>query len=174
MTFISRYFPYEYVEDVFSIDYKRLYEKGYRGLVFDIDNTLVPHGADSTKEVDDLFVRIHETGLKTLLLSNNNEARIKRFLANIDTLYIYDANKPAPDAFEQAVLMLETKKEETIVVGDQVFTDIYGANRCGLPSILVKYIGYYKKEKKGIRRNIEKAILFLYQHSKKYQHRLKL
>ena len=90
MTLISRYFPFEYVEDVFSIDYKRLYEKGYRGLVFDIDNTLVPHGADSTKEVDDLFVRIHETGLKTLLLSNNNEARIKRFLANIDTLYIYD------------------------------------------------------------------------------------
>lgn len=88
MTLISRYFPYEYVEDVFSIDYKRLYEKGYRGLVFDIDNTLVPHGADSTKEVDDLFVRIHETGLKTLLLSNNSEARIKRFLANIDTLYI--------------------------------------------------------------------------------------
>ena len=78
MTFISRYFPFEYVEDVFSIDYKRLYEKGYRGLVFDIDNTLVPHGADSTKEVDDLFVRIHETGLKTLLLSNNSEARIKK------------------------------------------------------------------------------------------------
>ena len=174
MTLISRYFPFEYVEDVFSIDYGRLYEKGYRGLVFDIDNTLVPHGADSTKEVDDLFVRIHEMGLKTLLLSNNSEARIKRFLANIDTLYIYDANKPAPDAFEQAVLMLETKKEETIVVGDQVFTDIYGANRCGLPSILVKYISYYKKEKKGIRRNIEKAILFLYKHSKKYQHRLKL
>ena len=70
MTLISRYFPFEYVEDVFSIDYKRLYEKGYRGLVFDIDNTLVPHGADSTKEVDDLFVRIHETGLKTLLYSS--------------------------------------------------------------------------------------------------------
>lgn len=174
MSIISRYYPYEYVEDVFSIDYKALYEKGFRGLIFDIDNTLVPHGADSTEEIDKLFLCIHETGLKTLLLSNNSEARVKRFKENIDTLFIYDANKPESEAFKQAVVMLGIKDEETIVVGDQVFTDIYGANMSGLASILVKYIGYYKKEKKGIRRNIEKVILYFYRHSRKYQHRLSL
>ena len=174
MALLSRYYPYEYVEDVFSIDYDRLYEKGIRGLIFDIDNTLVPHGADSTKEIDDLFVRIHKTGLRTLLLSNNSESRVKRFMANIDTLYIYDANKPEVDAFKQAVIMLGVKDDEAVVIGDQVFTDVYGANRCGLASILVKYIGYYKTEKKGIRRNIERVILYLYEHSKKNQHRLNL
>ena len=174
MSLISRYYPYEYVEDVFSIDYKALYEKGFRGLIFDIDNTLVPHGADSTEEIDKLFMHIHETGLKTLLLSNNSEARVKRFKENIDTLFIYDANKPEPDAFRQAVVMLGIKDEEAIVIGDQTFTDIYGANMSGLASILVKYIGYYKKEKKGIRRNIEKVILYFYKHSRKYQHRLSL
>ena len=53
-----------------------------------------------------------------------------------------------------------------MVVGDQLFTDILGANRAGLESILVKYIGYYKKEKKGIRRNLEKVLLWFYGHSR--------
>ena len=51
------FYPHEYVESVFSIDYEKLYQKGYRGIVFDIDNTLVPHGADSTPEVDRVLYR---------------------------------------------------------------------------------------------------------------------
>ena len=51
----KKFYPYEYVESVFSIDYNKLYNKGYRGIIFDIDNTLVPHGTDSTKKIDDLF-----------------------------------------------------------------------------------------------------------------------
>ena len=81
-------FPGSYVEDVFSINYDNLYSKGYRGLIFDIDNTLVPHGADSTAQVDELFNKLHAMGFKTLLLSNNNKERIERFTQNIDTLYI--------------------------------------------------------------------------------------
>ena len=76
------FYPFAYVESVFSIDYKKLFNKGYRGIVFDIDNTLVPHGADSTKETDELFRNIQKIGLKTLLLSNNDEERIRRFIKN--------------------------------------------------------------------------------------------
>lgn len=65
--------------------------------------------------------------------------------------------------------MLEVKPSEVIVIGDQLFTDIFGANRAGLASILVKYIGYYKKEKKGIRRNLEKVVLWFYTHSRRYK-----
>jgi len=168
---LDKYFPYEYVEDVQSIDYQALYTKGYRALIFDIDNTLVPHGADSTPEVDKLFVKIHEMGFKTLLLSNNSEERILRFKQNIDTLYIHDADKPEAKNFLKALDMLDVSKGEAIVIGDTTFTDIVGANNAGLASILVKYIGYYKKEKKGIRRNLEKVILWLYSMSSK-QHRL--
>lgn len=169
---LSRYYPYAYVEDVFSIDYARLYGKGFRAILFDIDNTLVPHGADSVERVDQLFKDISSLGFKTLLLSNNSEERVKRFKKNIDTQYIFDANKPEPEGFIRALDVLNVKKGEAIVIGDQLFTDIYGANRCGIPNILVKYIGYYKKEWKGITRNIEKIILFFYSHSKKWQKRL--
>ena len=74
------FYPYEYVESVFSIDYKKLYEKGYRGLIFDIDNTLVHHGEDSTREIDELFKEVQKIGFKTLVLSNNSEKRVQKFL----------------------------------------------------------------------------------------------
>ena len=67
------------------IDYQKLYQKGFRGIIFDIDNTLVHHGDDSTPEIDDLFRKIQRLGLKTLLLSNNDRGRVERFIKNIDT-----------------------------------------------------------------------------------------
>ena len=165
-------FPYEYVDSVFSIDYQKLVQKGYKGIIFDIDMTLVPHGADSTKEIDALFKTIHELGLKTLLLTNNSEERVRRFTKNIDTLYLCDANKPEPEGFLKAVEMMEIKKEETVYIGDQIFIDIYGANKCGIANILVHYVTAEAETKIGIRRNLEKIILKLYRITKFYQHRL--
>ena len=137
---IKKYYPYEYAESVFMIDYQKLYQKGFRGIIFDIDNTLVHHGDDSTPEIDDLFRKIQGLGLKTLLLSNNDRGRVERFIKNIDTPYICDADKPNPQNYLKAVEMLNIKKEEAVVIGDQVFTDILGANRSGLASILVRFI----------------------------------
>ena len=137
---IKKYYPYEYAESVFMIDYQKLYQKGFRGIIFDIDNTLVHHGDDSIPEIDDLFRKIQGLGLKTLLLSNNDRGRVERFTKNIDTLYICDADKPNPQNYLKAVEMLNIKKEEAVVIGDQVFTDILGANRSGLASILVRFI----------------------------------
>jgi HAD superfamily phosphatase (TIGR01668 family) len=165
-------FPYEYVDSVFSIDYQKLVQKGYKGIIFDIDMTLVPHGADSTKEIDALFKTVHELGLKTLLLTNNSEERVRRFTKNIDTLYLCDANKPEPEGFLKAVEMMEIKKEETVYIGDQIFIDIYGANKCGIANILVHYVTAEAETKIGIRRNLEKIILTLYRITKFYQHRL--
>ena len=169
---IGLFFPYEYVDSVFSIDYGKLVQKGFKGIIFDIDMTLVPHGADSTKEIDELFRTIHKAGLKTLLLTNNSEERVKRFIKNIDTLYLCDAEKPNPEGYLKAIQMMGIKKNETVFIGDQIFIDIYGANRCGIASILVKYVTAEVETKIGIRRNLEKIILKLYGITKVYQHRL--
>lgn len=166
------FYPYEYVDSVFSINYNELYKKGYRGIIFDIDNTLVHHGDDSTKEIDDLFRVIQNIGFKTLLLSNNNEQRVKRFLNNIDSLYIFDAQKPSVYNYLKAVEIMNIKKEETIFVGDQIFTDILGANRSGIANILVKYIRAKEETKIGKRRQLEKIILKFYKRNKSFQNRL--
>lgn len=153
------YFPNEYVENVFSIDYGVLRAAGYRALIFDIDNTLTPHGCDCPPEVEELFGSLHAMGFRTLLLSNNSEERILSFKRGIDTLHIADAGKPAPAAFLRALEMLGVSREEAIVIGDTTHTDIAGANRSGIASILVKYIGYYNNEKKGMRRRLERLML---------------
>ena len=161
---LKRFYPSDYVDNVFTIDYDHLMAQGYTALVFDIDNTLVPHGADSTPVVDSLFHRLHSMGFKTLLLSNNNRKRIERFKANFDTLYIDEAGKPDPQCFIRAAQMLGVPTEKVMVIGDQLSTDILGANRAGMASILVKYIGHEKKEWKGFRRYLEAAVLWFYKH----------
>lgn len=166
------FYPHEYVESVFSIDYEKVYSKGYRGIIFDIDNTLVHHGEDSTKEVDLLFQSIHKIGLKTFLLSDNSDERIRDFIKNIDTSYICDADKPNTANYLKAVDRMGLKKEEVIYIGDQIFKDIYGANRCGIDNILVKYMRYDNETKIGIRRHLEKIILHFYQLNKSSQNKI--
>lgn len=164
---LRKWYPGAYAGDVFSIDYQKLYDKGYRGILFDVDNTLVHHGDDSTPQIDALFQRIGTIGLKTVLVSNNDSARLERFLKNIDAPYVADANKPAPQGYQKALDLLGISKEQAVCVGDQLFTDICGANKCGIDSILVHYITLHEKEKIGIRRHIEKCILFFFRLRKK-------
>lgn len=166
------FYPYEYVDSVFSIDFNELYNKGYRGIIFDIDNTLVHHGDDSTKEIDELFKIIQDIGFKTLILSNNNKERVQRFLKNIDSLYICDAEKPKTTNYIKAIEMMGILKKETIFIGDQIFTDILGANRSGIANILVKFIQAKNETKIGKRRQLEKIILKFYKRNKTFQNRL--
>lgn len=164
----ERFFPCAYADSVFSIDFKRLFDKGYRGIIFDIDNTLVHHGDDATPEVEELFFKLHKIGFKTVILSNNNALRIERFLKNIGGEYVSDADKPDTKGYYKALEILSTAKENTVFIGDQIFTDICGANKCSMDSILVRFIQVDKNEKIGIRRHLERFILRFYRFSKKY------
>lgn len=166
------FYPYEYVESVFVIDYEKLYKKGYRGIIFDIDNTLVHHGEDATKEIECLFEKIHKTGIKTLILSNNTEDRIQKFLENIDSLYIHDAKKPQPENYDKAVELLGMSKKEVVMIGDQIFTDILGANRAGIASILVRFIRKKNRRYYGKRRAVESLILKCYTRNSRCLHRM--
>lgn len=165
-------YPYEHVDSVFSIDFHKLYEAGYRGVMFDIDNTLVHHGDDSNERVDAFFQEIHEIGFKTLLLSNNSESRIQRFNKNIGTQYIYDAGKPMPAGYIKGIEMMGLEKNQVLCIGDQIFTDIYGANQAGIAGILVDFIRLPGVKKIGMRRYAEKLVLFFYNNSRRYSHRL--
>lgn len=144
----------------------------YRGLIFDIDNTLVHHGDPSNEKVDGLFRRLHAMGFKTVLLTDNDEPRVKELIANIDTPYVADAEKPDPRGYREAVEKLGVDKEQAIVIGDQMFTDIRGANGFGLASILVHYIVVPGVTRIGKKRYVERALLFLYRHSKRHYRRL--
>ena len=169
---IKEYYPYEYVRSVFEIDYKKLLELGYKGLIFDVDNTVVHHGDDSNPKVDRFFAKLHKMGFKTCLLSDNEKSRVERFNKNIQTLYVCDADKPSTKGYEKALELMELSKDEVVFIGDQIITDIHGANNSGIASILVHFIRLPGEKKIGIRRYVEFFVMWTWKHSKRYRYRL--
>ena len=122
---LHQFYPDHEADSAYGIDYKTLYEKGYRGIIFDIDNTLVPHGADANEKSIALFTKLRRIGFKTMLLSNNKEPRVKRFNQQIVSGYIYKAGKPSKRNYLKAMQEMGTDRENTLFVGDQLFTDVW-------------------------------------------------
>ena len=88
------FFPDEYLDSAYEIDYEKLYEEGYRGLIYDIDNTLVPHGAPADDRAIALFEQLRGIGFGYCLLSNNQIERVAPFANAIQARYIENAHKP--------------------------------------------------------------------------------
>lgn len=168
---LEQFYPYEYAQSVFGIDYEKLYALGYRGLIFDVDNTLVHHGDPSTEEVDSFLLGLQSRGFKIVLLSDNEASRLESFTANTHIPFVSDAEKPSPKGYEMALGKLGLQRSEIIVIGDQIFTDIRGANASGFASILVHYVTV-PGQRVGKRRYIEKALLALWRRNKRLCQRL--
>lgn len=157
-------FPDSYVDSLFEVDFKKLYDEGYRGIIFDVDNTLVPHGAHGDDRAIEFFNYLRDIGYVTLLLSNNAEPRVKSFKEEVGaTDYIYKANKPAKSGYKKAMEKLGTDESSTLFCGDQIFTDICGANISGIRSIMTKPILKWKEEPQIIlKRFVEALVLLVY------------
>lgn len=155
-------YPREYINSTYEIDFDKLYKQGYRGIIFDIDNTLVPHGAPADERAISLFIHLKEIGFSCMLLSNNKEPRVKMFNDAVGVDYIYKAGKPKPSGYKKAMHRLGTTTDNTLFVGDQIFTDIVGANLAGIRTILVKPIHPKEEIQIVLKRFLEKPILAFY------------
>lgn len=126
------------VDSVFEIDLEGLYAKGYRGIITDLDNTLVGAKAPSaTPKLVEWFDKVKKCGFKLVIVSNNNLDRVSVFADPLNIEFVHAARKPAGSAFHRAMEMMKLTQKETIVVGDQMMTDVFGGNRLGLFTILV-------------------------------------
>jgi len=157
-----RFYPDEYVDSAYEIDFQGLYEKGYRGVVFDIDNTLVPHGAPADERSKALMRHLFRIGYRVMMLSNNKEPRVKMFCDAAGTEYIYKANKPFVASYEKAMERMGTQPQTTVFVGDQLFTDVWGAKKVGMATYLVKPIHPKEEIQIVIKRFFEKIVLYFY------------
>lgn len=156
------FYPKRIADSPYIIDYDSLYKEGYRGIIFDIDNTLVEHGADASQEAIELISRIKRIGFKVCLISNNNEERVTRFNRDINVKYIHSANKPSKKSFIRSMKQMGTTVDDTVFIGDQLFTDIFGANRIGMMSYFVKPIGPKEEIQIVFKRKLERIVLKLY------------
>lgn len=159
---LKQFYPKEYVDSTYQIPFKEFYKKGIRGVIFDIDNTLVPHGLPADKRALELFLELRTIGLDTCLLSNNKEPRVASFARQVDSKYIYKSGKPSVKNYLKAMEMMHTDKQTTLFVGDQLFTDVYGANRAGIYGILVKPIHPKEEIQIVMKRKLEAVVLHFY------------
>lgn len=158
----QRFYPDNEVDSAYDIDYETLYEKGSRGVIFDIDNTLVPHGAPADERAVQLFVRLRRIGFRTVLLSNNKEPRVKSFADSVGALYVFRAGKPGGRGYAKAMAEMGTTPENTLFVGDQLFTDVWGAKKMGIVTYLVKPIHPKEEIQIVLKRKLERIVLFFY------------
>ncbi|MCC8047112.1 MAG: YqeG family HAD IIIA-type phosphatase [Clostridiales bacterium] len=157
------FYPDEYLDSAYVVDYAGFYKRGYRGIIFDIDNTLVPHGAPADDRARVLFGDLKSLGFECCLLSNNQRERVEMFNVDIGAHFIEDAHKPSRKGYERAMERMGTTKENTLFVGDQLFTDVYGARRTGLYSVLVKPIHPKEEIQIVLKRYLERIVLYFYQ-----------
>ena len=161
---LARFFPDEMFESAYDIDYEALFNEGIRGIIFDIDNTLVEHGAPADERSKKLLGRLLDMGFKVLFLSNNKEERVKSFRdAGLkEGYYIYKAGKPKKAGYLKAMEIMGTDLESTILIGDQLFTDVWGAKRCKMRNILTRPIHPKEEIQIVLKRILEKIVLDSY------------
>ena len=167
MSFLRTFYPDEIFEGAYVIDYEEIFAQGIRGIIYDIDNTLVEHGYPADARAIELIEKLKAIGFKITLLSNNKEARVKMFNEPLNVEYIYKAGKPKKGGYRKAMEIMGTTEESTVFIGDQLFTDVWGAKRCGIRNILVRPIDPHEEIQIVIKRRLEAIVLYFYKREQK-------
>ena len=155
----KKFLPDEYVKDIFHITPEKLKEKGIKGIITDLDNTLVEWDRpDATPKIIEWMEAMKRAGIQVTIVSNNNETRCKSFSDPLGIPFIMDAESRLIRHLKRPLRKWGFAKEEVVVIGDQLLTDIFGGNRKGLHTILVVPVassdGFFTKFNRMIERRI--------------------
>jgi HAD superfamily phosphatase (TIGR01668 family) len=158
---LKQLIPNLQVSTIYEIDLDALEKQGVKGIITDLDNTLVAAEYPiATPELVQWLDHLQERGFKVVIVSNNNQTRVSKFADPLGVPFIHRAKKPTHASFKKALELLGMQGHEVVMIGDQMFTDVLGGNRMGLYTILVIPIaigeeGFFTK----INRTMEKIAL---------------
>lgn len=170
---MKKFYPNAYFDKKEDIPVEYYYKRGYRGILFDIDNTLVPHDEPVDDAAYTFIEKLKGLGYQICLISNNDEARVRTFADPLQVQYVHKAWKPGKAGYQRGMEILGTGLEDTLFVGDQIFTDIWGANRIGMYSILLDPINPKEEIQIILKRIPEKLVKWSYRrrrHLKKQEY----
>ena len=156
---MDKFVPDMYQKSIYSIDYKKLMKRGIKCLLFDLDNTLVPYNEDvPSQDVKELF-HLLSSDFKVIILSNSTKSRLTPFkeLLNVDVAF--SSRKPLKKKYLKIMHLYDFKPEQIACIGDQLLTDVWGANRNECLSILVNPIGTKEPIWTRFNRFFEKFVL---------------
>ena len=164
---IQKCYPDYCVESVRQLDEQFYKTNNIKAVIFDIDNILVTHTtATPPRDILDYFSRLEQWGIKFAIASNNKKQRVEHFCRNLGIPYVYRAYKPRRTPLKKLAAQLGTPCENICLVGDQLFTDMFGANRVGFVSVLVTALGENETGFVSFKRVFEKMIMKKYNESR--------
>ncbi len=159
---LDKFVPDVYAQSIYRINYEKLSNKGIKCIIFDLDNTIAPVDVKTpSKEAIELMIRIKDLGIRPILMSNSGKIRVEPFRNNLEIDSCASAGKPFKNNYIKIQMLYKMKPEEIACVGDQLLTDILGANNQGMTSILVNPISKKDRKVTWINRFIEKIIMFV-------------
>lgn len=161
---IKNLYPTAYISSIFEMNLEDLQKQGIKGIIFDIDNTLVPFDeVEPNEKIIGFFEELRKRGFQITLVSNNTEERVVRFNEKLKVFALHKSQKPLTKNFRKALQLMACQKEEAIIVGDQIFTDVYGGNMAGIKTILVKPVSDRDEWKTKVKRGLERQIIRRYE-----------
>lgn len=156
-------YPKEYLQSVYEITSEKLRELNIDTVIFDIDNTLVPYWiSEPDDKLKEYFKVLKDNGIKLGVLSNSREERSKTFCKSVGIPYVFRAKKPSAKGLYEIIEKLNSDPKNTILAGDQIFTDVWCANRAGAYSVLIKQISKKDELITAPKRPFEKIVLKFY------------
>ncbi|NLM62757.1 MAG: YqeG family HAD IIIA-type phosphatase [Mollicutes bacterium] len=140
---MEKYIPDIYQKSIYTIDYKKLADRGIKCLLFDLDNTLVPSSIKkSNKKLRELFKELKEKDFDIYIFSNSHKARVKIFADDLGVKYYASAKKPFKRNLLKLLYENEYNESEVAIIGDQILTDILVGNLVGITTVLVNPISH--------------------------------
>ncbi len=156
-------YPDLYLDSVIDINATLLKKNKLEALILDVDNTLIDYYKNLIDGAEDWCENLKSEGIKCIILSNSNKKeKVETVAKKLGIKYVMFAKKPLKSGFKKALEKLEMKPEQVAVVGDQIFTDVVGAKRMKMFSILVKQVGEKDIFITKVKRPIENAIIKKY------------
>ncbi|MGD9909021.1 MAG: YqeG family HAD IIIA-type phosphatase [Candidatus Izemoplasmatales bacterium] len=136
------YIPDDFQKTVYDIDYQKIWDKGIRVILIDLDNTLIPYDESMPNdEIKKLFHLFKQIGFEVVIVSNNHLERVEPFAKEVGSMFICSARKPLKKGFLRAMSLVGNyKAHEVCVIGDQFMTDCLGGKRLGFDVIVVNAI----------------------------------
>ena len=155
---ISKFIPYMYQKDIYSIDYDKLKKEKIKCLLFDLDNTISPaREIVLDKKIKELFNKLKKDFI-VVLFSNNKKSRVNAFASFYETEYLHMSVKPLPFSYKKILKKYNLNKDEVIAVGDQLITDIFGGNLFKIKTILVDPVSKEDEKITFLNRKLESII----------------
>lgn len=156
-------YPKKYLNNIREVSIQMLQENNITGVILDVDNTLINYYKQFEQGTTEWVHNLKENGIKFCIVSNSNKKqKVKQVADELGIPYCYFAMKPLKRGFRKAKKILNLEYKSIAAIGDQIMTDVIGANRCGIFSILVKPIEGKDILITKIKRPLEKKIINTY------------